>query len=222
MTPADTHRRTRDDTRLISTKNDLPPSTRAEVIALLSQHLADCIDLQTMCKQAHWNVKGPSFYQLHLLFDEVSAAVTEYVDLIAERIVQLGGVAEGTARVVAERSAMRDYPLTLSTGEQHVAALSDALAQFGHTARSGIEKVEDLEDAGSVDLLTEVSRGIDKWLWFVEAHQQGGQSAPVTETPPAGAATRGDGARGKGNGASRHAARTAAADAHKGSRGRSK
>ena len=94
-TPTAARPRTLDETRLIHTKNDLPLSTRAEAVALLNQRLADCIDLQTMCKQAHWNVKGPSFYQLHLLFDEVNGAVTEYIDLIAERIVQLGGVAEG-------------------------------------------------------------------------------------------------------------------------------
>jgi starvation-inducible DNA-binding protein len=181
-TPTATRPRILDETRLIRTKNDLPPSTRAEAIALLNQRLADCIDLQTMCKQAHWNVKGPSFYQLHLLFDEVNGAVTEYVDLIAERIVQLGGVAEGTSRVVAGRSTLLDYPLTLTTGEEHVAALSDVLAQFGRTARIGIAEMDELEDAVSVDMLTEVSRGVDKWLWFVEAHQQGAPSELVADT----------------------------------------
>ncbi|HJU66719.1 MAG TPA: DNA starvation/stationary phase protection protein Dps [Gemmatimonadaceae bacterium] len=165
-------RDTADGTRLFRTKNDLPAATRADVVRLLNQRLADCIDLQTMCKQAHWNVKGPQFIALHKLFDEVNEAVEEYVDLIAERITQLGGVAEGTARAVAERTALEEYPLTLSRGEDHVAALSDALAQFGRTARIGIEEVNELEDAGSADILTEISRGIDKWLWFVEAHSQ--------------------------------------------------
>ncbi len=160
--------------RLYSTKNDLPQATRVQVIELLNQRLADCIDLQTQCKQAHWNVKGPAFIALHKLFDEINEDVEEYVDLIAERIVQLGGIAEGTAGVVAGRTTLVDYPLTLSTGAEHVAALSDALAGFGRTARVGIEEMNELEDAGSADILTEISRGIDKWLWFVEAHQQGG------------------------------------------------
>lgn len=155
------------------TKNDLPESTRGEVIALLNQRLADCIDLQTQCKQAHWNVKGPTFIALHKLFDEINEDVEEYVDLIAERIVQLGGIAEGTVGVVEGRSTLVDYPLTLSTGAQHVAALSDALAMFARTVRLGIEEMNELEDAGSADILTEISRGVDKWLWFVEAHQQG-------------------------------------------------
>ena len=165
-------RDTVDGTRLFRTKNDLPANTRAEVVGLLNQRLADCIDLQTMCKQAHWNVKGPQFIALHKLFDEINEAVEEYVDLLAERITQLGGVAEGTARAVAERTTLPEYPLTISSGADHVAVLSDALAVFGRTARIGIEEMNELEDADSADILTEVSRGIDKWLWFVEAHAQ--------------------------------------------------
>src|SRR5262245_47857059 len=107
------------------TKNDLPESTRVQVVGLLNQRLADCIDLQAQCKQAHWNVKGPSFIALHKLFDEINEEVEEYVDLIAERIVQLGGVAEGTVGVVAERSTLVDYPISIVSGAEHVAALSD-------------------------------------------------------------------------------------------------
>ena len=164
--------RAADTARLFKTKNDLPHDTRVQAVELLSQRLADCIDLQSQCKQAHWNVKGPSFIALHKLFDEINEAVEDYVDLIAERIVQLGGVAEGTVRAVAAKSALIDYPLALSSGEEHVAALSDSLSLFGRTARMGIEEMNELEDADSADILTEVSRGIDKWLWFVEAHQQ--------------------------------------------------
>lgn len=161
-----------DAPRLARTKNDLPAATRARLIPFLNQRLADCIDLQAQCKQAHWNVKGPNFIGLHKLFDEIYAAVAEYVDLIAERVVQLGGVAEGTLQAVGERSGLAAYPLTLTTGEQHVAALSDALAAFGRDTRAGIDEVDDLGDKDSADILTEVSRGTDQWLWFVEAHQQ--------------------------------------------------
>src|SRR5207245_7997352 len=146
---------------------------RLEAYTTHNQRLADCIVHQTQCKQAHWNVKGPTYIALHKLFDEINEDVEGYVDLLAERIVQLGGVAEGTVGVVAERSALVDYPLGLSTGAEHVAALSDALAGFGRTARVGIEEMNELEDADSADILTEISRGVDKWLWFVEAHQQG-------------------------------------------------
>ena len=161
-----------DGTLLYETKNPLPPATRARVVALLNHRLADCVDLQSQCKQAHWNVKGPHFIGLHQLFDEIYEAAEEYVDLIAERIVQLGGVAKGTVRAAAERSSLREYPLVLSSGEEHVAALSDVLAQFSGMAREDIAELEALEDPDSMDILTEVSRGVDKWLWFVEAHQQ--------------------------------------------------
>ncbi len=164
--------REREPARLYSTKNDLPESIRLEVIPLLNQRLAECIDLQTQCKQAHWNVKGPSFIGLHKLFDDINESVEGYVDLIAERIVQLGGIAEGTIGVVEARSTIVDYPLTLSTGAEHVAALSDALSGFARTARVGIEEMQELKDADSADMLTDISRGVDQWLWFVEAHQQ--------------------------------------------------
>jgi starvation-inducible DNA-binding protein len=157
---------------LYRTRNDLPVTARAEIGDLLNQRLADCIDLQTQCKQAHWNVKGPSFIALHELFDQINEEVEEYVDLIAERIVQLGGIAEGTARVVAERSTLEVYSLVTSSGPEHVDALSRALADFARTVRLGIEEMNDLGDAGSADILTQISRGIDKALWFVEAHQQ--------------------------------------------------
>jgi starvation-inducible DNA-binding protein len=158
--------------RLYHTRNDLPAVARAEISDLLNQRLADCIDLQTQCKQAHWNVKGPSFIALHKLFDEINEEVEEYVDLLAERVVQLGGIAEGTARVVAERSSLDVYPLVDSGGPQHVESLSIALAGFGRSVRLGIEEMNELGDADGADILTQISRGIDKALWFVEAHQQ--------------------------------------------------
>jgi starvation-inducible DNA-binding protein len=164
--------RSREPARLFTTKNDLPESIRLEVIPLLNQRLAECIDLQTQCKQAHWNVKGPSFIGLHKLFDEINESVEGYVDLIAERIVQLGGIAEGTIGAVEGRSTLVDYPLAIATGAEHVAALSDALSGFARVARLGIEEMQELKDADSADMLTDVSRGVDQWLWFVEAHQQ--------------------------------------------------
>jgi starvation-inducible DNA-binding protein len=159
--------------RLFPTKNDLPADVRSQVADLLNRRLADCIDLQTQCKQAHWNVKGPGFIGLHKLFDDVNTDVEEYVDLVAERVVQLGGVAEGTARCAAERSSLSEYPLDIADGQEHVDALSSALAAFGRACREGIEATAELGDADTADILTEISRGIDKWLWFVEAHQQG-------------------------------------------------
>jgi starvation-inducible DNA-binding protein len=73
----------------------LPEAIRVEVISLLNQRLAACIDLQLQCKQAHWNVKGPTFIALHELFDKIDEDVENYSDLLAERVVQLGGTPAG-------------------------------------------------------------------------------------------------------------------------------
>jgi len=157
---------------MFKTKNDLPEATRVKAVALLNARLADCTDLQTQTKQAHWNVKGPHFIALHELFDRINEDVEDYVDDIAERAVQLGGVAEGTARLVARRSALAEYPAAAVDGRSHVEALSSALAAFGKAARQAIDQANELGDLDTADLFTEVSRGIDKWLWFVEAHLQ--------------------------------------------------
>ena len=157
---------------MFKTKNDIPEATRVKIVELLNARLADCIDLQTQTKQAHWNVKGPSFIALHELFDKVSEAVEDYVDMIAERIVQLGGVAEGTVRMAAARTRLTEYSPEISDGMAHVEAVARALSTFGQAARNTIDEANALEDAGTADLFTEVSRGIDKWLWFVEAHSQ--------------------------------------------------
>lgn len=154
------------------TKIDLPKERRTELIKLLNERLADALDLQMQTKQAHWNVKGPNFIGLHELFDKVADDVEEYVDLIAERVVQLGGVAEGTVQVVGKKTTLSPYPLNLAAGHDHVEALSGALAAFGKLAREAIDKSNKLEDADTADLFTEVSRGTDKNLWFVEAHLQ--------------------------------------------------
>ena len=158
--------------KMYETENDISLQRRTELNTLMNQRLADAVDLQMQMKQAHWNVKGPSFIGLHELFDKVDEAVESYVDMIAERIVQLGGVAEGTVRVSAARSRLAEYPLAIAEGLAHVEAVARALSTFGQAARSTINEADELDDADTADLFTEISRGIDKWLWFVEAHSQ--------------------------------------------------
>ena len=162
----------KESAEMFDTANDLPRQTRQELCQLLNQRLADALDLQSQMKQAHWNVKGPSFIALHELFDKVYEEVGEYVDLLAERVAQLGGVAEGTVRVAAKNSRLEEYPLDIAEGSAHVQAVSKALAAFAHDIRLAIDEADDLDDAGTADLFTEISRGIDKSLWFVEAHLQ--------------------------------------------------
>jgi starvation-inducible DNA-binding protein len=156
------------------TKNSFPEKSRIQIAGMLQEHLANALDLNTQVKQAHWNVKGPDFVSLHKMFDEVAEGVEGSVDQIAERIVQLGGVAEGTLKTAAKRSRLPEYALTLSTGAQHVGAVATALAYFGESIRSAINLSNEVQDQVTSDLLTEVVRNADKYLWLVEAHAQGG------------------------------------------------
>jgi starvation-inducible DNA-binding protein len=158
--------------KMYETENDISKERRTELNALLNQRLADAVDLQMQMKQAHWNVKGPSFIGLHELFDKVAQSVEGYVDQIAERIAQLGGIAEGTVRLAASRTRLPEYPLEIAEGMEHVEGVARALSTFGKEARSTIDEANALDDADTADLFTEISRGTDQWLWFVEAHSQ--------------------------------------------------
>ena len=154
--------------------NVLHEEQQAKLIELLNRRLADAIDLQLQSRQAYWNVKGPHFMALRELFDKVTEGVEEYANLIAERIVQLGGKAEGTAYAVAERSSLDGYQLGSADGNSHIGALSTTLTDFGRHARYTSEQATELGDADTADIFTEIARGIDKWLWFVETSQQPG------------------------------------------------
>jgi starvation-inducible DNA-binding protein len=159
--------------RGFETSVHLPEKTRHEIIDLLNARLADTLDLKTQAKQAHWNVKGKQFLQLHELFDTIATGAEAHSDLIAERVTALGGIALGTARMVAATSSLREYDLNAVTGEQHLKALSRALAQVGNAAREAIDRSAELGDQGTADLFTEIVRAADKDLWFLEAHLQG-------------------------------------------------
>ena len=157
---------------LHNSKIDISKDNREQLITLLNGMLADASDLKSQAKQAHWNVKGMSFIALHELFDAVATAVEGHIDLIAERVTTLGGTAMGTVRLAAQNSRLSEYPHEITDGASHVDALSTALADFAKTVRRGIDEASDLGDQDTADLFTEVSREIDKQLWFVEAHLQ--------------------------------------------------
>lgn len=152
------------------TRNDLPESARSNVVDLLQLRLAQAIDLRLDSKQAHWNVKGPHFAQLHGLFDELYNTLGEHVDDLAERLVQLGGQAAGTLQAVAERSDLPAYPTDLTAGRDHLVAIADRLGHLGGSIRSGISAADEQGDDGTADLFTAISQDLDKALWMVEAH----------------------------------------------------
>jgi starvation-inducible DNA-binding protein len=153
-----------------ATRLDIPGPVREAAIAILQACLSDALDLEAQMKQAHWNVRGPAFFQLHQLFDSLHDAAEGYVDLLAERITTLGGVADGRVQTTAAATKLDAYPLAARGGEAHLRATAAALARFGREARAGIDAAAQLPDADTADVLTEISRGVDQQLWFVEAH----------------------------------------------------
>jgi starvation-inducible DNA-binding protein len=152
------------------TRNDLPARTRAKAEALLNARLADALDLESATKQAHWNVKGPHFIALHELFDKLHGNIEEHVDQIAERITALGGTPLGTVGTVARSSSLKPYPENIYAGPDHLRALADRWADFGKKVRAAIAATAALDDAGTSDLFTAISRDVDQYLWFLEAH----------------------------------------------------
>ena len=154
------------------TRNNIPASSREQLIPLLNALLATATDLKSQVKQAHWNVKGPQFLPLHELFDGIAGRLDTQIDDLAERAVQLGGTALGTIRQAAAASALPEYPVNLKTGLDHAAAIADRLSHYGAALRVAIDTATTLGDADSADLFTGFSREADKDLWFVEAHLQ--------------------------------------------------
>lgn len=159
--------------RTFQTSNDIADDVRHEVIRILNGRLADVVDLKTQAKQAHWNVKGMQFHELHELFDKVAGRLEEHSDEIAERITALGGIANGTARQVASGSSIPEYALDAVSGEEHLRALVPRVAKFGAAVRKDVDETARLGDMATSDLLTEISRAADKDLWMLEAHLQG-------------------------------------------------
>lgn len=150
-------------------KNDLLFETRAAIVRLLAARLLDGVDLQLQSKQAHWNVKAPAFIALHELFDKLYGDVESYVDLVAERIVQLGGYADASVRTVAKSSSLAEFPRAQG-GREHVHALSNALSVFGDRTRAATEEAALAGDKDTASIFTEIWRGVEKWLWLVDSH----------------------------------------------------
>lgn len=157
---------------MYSTTIDISADRRANLVALLNQTLADTLDLKTQVKQAHWNVKGMQFIALHEMFDGFATTLEGYVDMVAERVTALGGVAMGTARIAARESSLSEYDLNAVSGEAHVRALAQQYSHYAAAVRAAIATAETNDDADTADLYTEISRQIDKDLWFLEAHLQ--------------------------------------------------
>jgi starvation-inducible DNA-binding protein len=158
--------------RQFPTRINIPAEQRAALIDLLNQSLASTSDLYSQTKQAHWNVKGEEFYQLHELFDEIAEEVVGFVDDLAERAVALGGTALGTVRMAAGASILPEYSLDAVDGLKHVAMLVDRFGILANHFRDAIDRSDELGDQCTSDLYTQICRDVDKRLWFLEAHIQ--------------------------------------------------
>jgi len=158
--------------KMYETRIDIPKTTRGKLIDLVNQQLADSLDLYTQTKQAHWNVKGSDFIQLHELFDELAGHLLESVDTIAERATALGGTALGTARMAVGASTLPEFPEDAVDGMDVVGALADRFGAYAASTRRAMDKSDKLGDMDTNDMFIEISRQVDKDLWFLDAHLQ--------------------------------------------------
>ncbi|MFC3058317.1 DNA starvation/stationary phase protection protein Dps [Paenirhodobacter populi] len=155
-----------------ATKNDVPSNAKATVIALLNKNLTAMIDLALVTKQAHWNLKGIQFIAIHEMLDDFRAMIDEHADTIAERAIQLGGTAYGTAQTVAETTELKPYPTDIYAIRDHLDALIDRYGAVANLLRKSIDDSDEAGDADAADIFTAASRAVDKALWFLEAHIQ--------------------------------------------------
>ncbi|MEX2587355.1 MAG: DNA starvation/stationary phase protection protein Dps [Actinomycetota bacterium] len=160
------------ETKMFETRIDIPKQKRTELVDLLNGRLADITDLISQTKQAHWNVKGSDFIQLHELYDEFFNELVPLADTIAERATTLGGEAHGTVRMAAAVSTLPEFPSDAYGSIESVEALADRYAVLARGLRTAADEAERLEDMDTNDLFIEVSRVVDKQLWFLEAHLQ--------------------------------------------------
>jgi starvation-inducible DNA-binding protein len=154
------------------TRNDVKSNAKQVSIGVLNARVADGIDLALLTKQAHWNLKGPQFIAVHEMLDGFRTQIDNAVDTMAERVVQLGGTALGTTQTVAQATTLKPYPTDIYAIHDHLNALIERYAEVATSVRGGIDQTAESGDADTADILTGISRDLDKALWFLEAHVQ--------------------------------------------------
>lgn len=154
------------------TKNDLKSNAKSVSIELLNARVADCIDLALLTKQAHWNLKGRQFIGVHEMLDGFRTQIDEFVDTMAERVVQLGATALGTTQTTASATTLPPYPTDIYVVPDHLLALIERYGIAANSIRKSIDEADEAGDADTADIFTEISRGLDKDLWLLEAHMQ--------------------------------------------------
>jgi len=152
------------------TRIAIPVEIRAHLITLLNQTLACTVDLRFQVKHAAWNVKGNVFVQLRALFETIVVELDAHMDHVAERITVLGGVVQGTVRTAATQSTLPEYPGDLVEGDAHVLALAERFAYHATAIRAAIEQAANLEEAATANVYTDIARGIETRLSFLETY----------------------------------------------------
>ena len=160
--------------RMYENRVALPDDVKHRVVEILGRRLAEATDLQSQAKFAHWNVKGVNFYQLHLLFDSVQKTILKQIDPIAERITQLGGVANGTVRQAVCVSRIPEYPVNTVAGMEHVEALSNALGDYCQELRDAATEIRELGDTPTAHFLKGLIQKAEKQLYELESHLEAG------------------------------------------------
>ncbi|HEY0786570.1 MAG TPA: DNA starvation/stationary phase protection protein Dps [Acidobacteriaceae bacterium] len=161
-------------TRMYETRVALAPETKQKVVEVMQERLAEALDMYSQAKFAHWNVKGVNFYQLHLVFDSVADAIFPHIDAIAERLTQLGGVANGTVRQAAMVSKIPEYNVELIKGMDHVCALADALGRYCAELREASDKIDEIGDEPTSDFFKQLVVEAEEQLYFLESHLEAG------------------------------------------------
>ena len=160
--------------RMYKNRVALSDEQKRDTVAVMQERLAEATDMYTQAKFAHWNVKGDNFYQLHLLFDHIAEVIEEQIDPIAERITQLGGVANGTVRQAACVSKIPEYPVEIEAGMDHVRALADALGHYCQELREASDKIDEIGDEPSSDFFKQLVVDAEEQLYFLESHLEAG------------------------------------------------